>query len=247
MSKATPSQQDYLEAILELDGGEGVRAKEIAAHLKVKMPSVTEALKDMGQLGWVNYAPYKRVTLTETGSRVAEDVFRKHESLRDFFANFLGVDRQIADEDACKIEHVASDELIHRILKFQEFLSYCNHSSVHWVQAFQQFLESPQKMDLCENCHQECVLRSLQARQSIKKNKTVQLRELGKGDKASIVCINGDILQKRLAGLEIEEYSMIEIEGISEDGTGAEIKAFGHHLHLDASEMECIEVIRNRE
>ena len=88
----TASLEDYLEAIFHVAAEKGAaRAKDISRRMKVNSSSVTGALRALADRGLVNYAPYDIVTLTAKGTRMAEDVIRRHEVLRDFFVKVLAV------------------------------------------------------------------------------------------------------------------------------------------------------------
>ena len=121
MSKLTPSLEMYLETIYLLKQREGcVRVKDIAELMKVKAPSVHEALHHLTDSGHIRHEHYKPVGLTELGEKEAEKLFNKHKLLTKFFSDVLGVSQEIAEKDACIIEHYLSDETIS---KFMEFLN----------------------------------------------------------------------------------------------------------------------------
>ncbi len=121
--KISASSEDYLEAIYLIcrDRG-GARSKEIMEHLEVSGPSVTEALQLLSDKKLVNYVPYGPVTLTNQGEALARDVLCRHETLRDFFIEVLGVDADIADQGACKMEHAVSPNIMERMIKYTRFV-----------------------------------------------------------------------------------------------------------------------------
>jgi DtxR family transcriptional regulator, Mn-dependent transcriptional regulator len=113
------SQEDYLEAILNVaDDGGIARSTDIAVQLGVAKPSVTGALKLLAQRGLVNYKPYGCVTLTQKGFSQAEKVARRHEIIKSFFVDVLGVDVTIAQKAACKAEHLLGPVIISRMRDF---------------------------------------------------------------------------------------------------------------------------------
>lgn len=117
------SLEDYLEAILIICQEQGeARSKDIIEHLDVSGPSVTEALQLLRKKELVNYFPYEAITLTDKGEEIARDVLYRHETLRDFFIEVLGVDEIMADEGACRMEHAASREIIDRMVKYTHYL-----------------------------------------------------------------------------------------------------------------------------
>ena len=100
------NMEDYLEAIFHISSEkQAARAKDIADRLKVNKSSVTGALRSLSEKGYVNYAPYDIITLTDKGKKLAEDVVRRHETLKDFFVKILLLEEDEAEEASCKIEH----------------------------------------------------------------------------------------------------------------------------------------------
>lgn len=140
------SLEDYLEAILVVskDSGEA-RSKGIMEHLDVSGPSVTEALQQLNERGMVNYTPYEPIRLTPKGKEIAEDILYRHETLHDFFVEVLGVESSIADEGACKMEHVASSNIISRMVLYTRYLKekgsheLCGDQGMH---CFQEYLKT---------------------------------------------------------------------------------------------------------
>ena len=116
----TQSLEDYLEAICVLDREDGgAQVRDIAKALGVTMPSVVKAMRELVRLDLARHVPYKPVTLTLKGRRVARLVLRRHELLREFLEK-LGVSRPVADKDACLMEHILSAETLDRIRIYTE-------------------------------------------------------------------------------------------------------------------------------
>ncbi len=110
--------QEYLEAILVLEKKNGrARVKDLAERLGVKPSSVVEYLKRLDEKGYVRYRPGTRIRLTEKGRRVAEELYKRHLAIKEFLM-LIGVSEDIADEDACYIEHGIHEETLERILGF---------------------------------------------------------------------------------------------------------------------------------
>jgi DtxR family Mn-dependent transcriptional regulator len=138
----TASMEDYLEAIANLgEGSEAVRVKQISEMLGVKMPSVTSALKKLSERELVDHERYGRIKLTPEGDKVARDVIRRHKALTRFFAQALGIDRETAEEDACKIEHVISALSMERLAKFTEFIGACPLGGTNFPSRYEYYLE----------------------------------------------------------------------------------------------------------
>lgn len=113
----TPSIEDYLKTIYRL-GLEGTAAQTsaIAKALGVAPPSVSGMLKRMAESGLVEHVPYHGVTLTRVGARAAVHVIRRHRVLETYLAMKLGYDWDSVHEEAERLEHAASDELIERMV-----------------------------------------------------------------------------------------------------------------------------------
>jgi DtxR family Mn-dependent transcriptional regulator len=94
------------------------RSTDIAVSLGVAKPSVTGALKLLAQRGLVNYKPYGCVTFTQKGVSQAGRVAQRHETIKSFFVDVLGVDATIAQKAACKAEHLLGPVIISRMKNF---------------------------------------------------------------------------------------------------------------------------------
>ena len=93
------SLEDYLEAIAELIAVDGhAHTKEIADKLNVKMPSVTGALRQLEQLGYIVYNAHYPVQLTAAGAEIAAKVLHRHNVLKSFFADIMGLSAARASE-----------------------------------------------------------------------------------------------------------------------------------------------------
>ena len=148
----TASMEDYLEAIANLGGGRKVvRVKQISEMLGVKMPSVTSALKKLSEQELVEHERYGHIKLTPEGDKVARDVIRRHEALTRFFAQALGINRETAEEDACKIEHVISPLSMERLAKFVEFIEACPLGSANFSSRYEYYLEHGELPQDCSN------------------------------------------------------------------------------------------------
>lgn len=121
---ATRASERYLETIFRIAGESGeVRVKDIATSLGVSNPSVSEMVDRLVESSLVVHHKYQHIELTAKGRRIAMGLDRKHEVIKRFFVNVLGVDEEVADSDACEIEHVISDESLDRLVSYLESLS----------------------------------------------------------------------------------------------------------------------------
>ena len=115
------SLEDYIEAIFFLMRDQDVaRVKDIAARLKVQMPSVTGALRSLAAKRLVHHDPYGSITLTPTGEAIARDLVRRHELLTSFLTDLLGLDHRTAERNACEMEHAIEPVVLDRLAEFVE-------------------------------------------------------------------------------------------------------------------------------
>lgn len=108
--KTNESAENYLETILMLSKSRPVvRAVDIATELGFKKSSVSVAMKNLRENEHITVTTEGYIYLTQSGKEIAEMIYERHELLSSWLEK-LGVDKQIAAEDACRIEHVISQE-----------------------------------------------------------------------------------------------------------------------------------------
>ena len=115
--KIQESAENYLETIYILHKKTGsVRSIDVVNHLGFSKPSVSNAMKQFRENGYVTVDDGGFITLTDLGLEVAEKMYRRHELLTKVLIS-LGVSEDTAKEDACRIEHYLSDESFEAIEK----------------------------------------------------------------------------------------------------------------------------------
>jgi DtxR family Mn-dependent transcriptional regulator len=116
------TQQDYIKAIWNLDQlGEKAKMKSVADMLVVKPPTVVAMFKQLSKFGLISYNKHDGAKLTESGLREAEQLIRKHRLIETFLRTVLKIEEPLLHDEAEKLEHVMSDQLI---MKIDEFLNY---------------------------------------------------------------------------------------------------------------------------
>ena len=104
------SAEDYLEQILMLLEQKGhARSIDIAAGLNVSKPSVSVAMKQLREGGYIVMGKDNYITLTESGMEIAQRIYERHKVLTRVLT-LIGVSPEMAEEDACKVEHDISVE-----------------------------------------------------------------------------------------------------------------------------------------
>ena len=114
------SGEMYLETILVLSKTKNtVRSIDVVEYMGFSKPSVSRAVAILKKDGYITVEENGHITLTESGKTVAEKIYSRHNILTDFLIA-LGVDRETAVEDACKMEHDISDTSFNSIKNFVE-------------------------------------------------------------------------------------------------------------------------------
>ncbi|MBP5342337.1 metal-dependent transcriptional regulator [bacterium] len=112
------SAEDYLENILILKNKNGkVKSIDIANYMNFSKPSVSRAVKNLKNDGYIEVDPSGYINLTEKGFDIAEKIYERHITLSTWFKS-IGVSEDIALQDACKIEHYLSHETYDAIKKY---------------------------------------------------------------------------------------------------------------------------------
>ena len=111
------SAEDYLERILILQEEKGeVRSIDIAHDMGYSKPSISIAMKKLKEAGLIDIDEHGFITLTKEGHIIADRVYERHTVLKKVLIN-IGVDPKQAEKDACKVEHVISEETFEAIKK----------------------------------------------------------------------------------------------------------------------------------
>jgi DtxR family Mn-dependent transcriptional regulator len=115
-SPLTPSVEDYLKAIYHLSSQGGFAStSDIAAQLELTPPSVSGMIKRLSETGLIEHVPYRGVQLTGQGRRAALRMIRRHRVLELYLTQQLAYDWGTVHEEAERLEHAVSDELIERM------------------------------------------------------------------------------------------------------------------------------------
>lgn len=113
--------EDYLVAIARLVEEHRVaRVSDIAQVMGVQKPTVTGVLRHLSEHELVNYEPYQFVTLTRQGAGIAGRITHRHDVLKRFLTDVLGVPEATAERDACGMEHSISETSLNRLTEFVE-------------------------------------------------------------------------------------------------------------------------------
>lgn len=151
----TGRSEDYLEAIYTVSKKKGyAKVRDISNILGVGPPSVTEMFKKLADDDYINYEKYSGVTLTEKGREVAEATRLKHDTLKELLM-ILGISEDIAEEDACKIEHTVHPDTMENLTKFVEFVKGAEEES-HWLAHFRLYLKTGERIQCRPSKGHDC-------------------------------------------------------------------------------------------
>ena len=115
-------EEEYLEALYILWKRDGaIRVKGLAEILSVKPPSIVEYLDRLARKGLVKYVRHEVITLTDKGIELAEGIYRRHTALKDFLTMFLRLPEDVAEEDACSIEHELHEVTVRRVMRVVDY------------------------------------------------------------------------------------------------------------------------------
>ncbi|MHC1625090.1 MAG: metal-dependent transcriptional regulator [Methermicoccaceae archaeon] len=147
--------EDYLEAIYLIECKKGyAKAKDISKILGVSPSSVTEMFQKLSDNKYINYEKYGGATLTANGKDIAKMTWEKHKILRDFFI-MLGVEEDVANRDACRMEHVVNPETVDRLRKLVEFVRQFKEKPL-WLDHFKYYYDTGKFVDCTPSTMDQC-------------------------------------------------------------------------------------------
>ncbi len=115
-TELTSSVEDYLKAIYQLSGSDkSASTTDIAHELGLAAPSVSGMMKRLAEQGLIKHLPYKGATLTRAGRTAALRMVRRHRLIEAYLVQFLGYTWDTVHEEAERLEHAVSDELVERM------------------------------------------------------------------------------------------------------------------------------------
>ncbi len=117
--KVTASLEDYLETFLSLeDEDKNIKMSDVALKIGVSKASVHKAIQVLKDKGLVEQEKYGKLLLTDDGRKIAINVRNRHNVIKTFLTKVLKVDIEVADSEACKMEHSISQETLDKLEEF---------------------------------------------------------------------------------------------------------------------------------
>jgi len=233
--------EDYLEAIYDLERLHKVaRVKDIARRLKVKMPSVTGALKALTDRKLVQHEAYGYATLTAEGVRLAEEVYNRHRALVRFLNTVLQIPLKEAEAEACGLEHTVGPRTAERLMFLMEFIEHCPRAGESWLKHL------PERW-AAEECRQDCAecLESIEVPQAapFSTQRLTTLDQVPPGSRVKVVRLSGHgAIRRRIMDMGIRSGVELEVERVAPLGDPVEIKVMDYHLSLRLQEAANIHV-----
>ena len=119
MSNLTNSLEDYLETIYVLSqNSKNVRITDIANKMGLSKASVNRAVNSLKSEMMLIQEKYGKISLTKQGEMLGSNIYTRHNILKKFFHEVLGVSLNNAESDACKSEHILSEETIQKVILY---------------------------------------------------------------------------------------------------------------------------------
>lgn len=117
--KLQESGENYLETILLLRNQNGyVRSIDVANELEYSKPSISRAMGILKEAGLITIEQSGNILLTEAGTAKASAIYERHRVITQYLITTLGIDTDTAGKDACRIEHVISEESFQKMKEF---------------------------------------------------------------------------------------------------------------------------------
>lgn len=158
-NEITHSAAHYLLAVGELAGAdEAPRAADIGRHLGVTRAAASLQLRTLRERGFVVMSTGARLRLSRSGARLVARVASKREVVRTFLGEVLGVQGRTAEVDACKIEHLLSEESAAALVRLVLFLRSGDKRARAFNAAFRHATSNCRPETPCELCRQTCLL-----------------------------------------------------------------------------------------
>jgi DtxR family transcriptional regulator, Mn-dependent transcriptional regulator len=124
------TDQEYIEIIYALEKEFRVaRVKDIAVQRGVTSACVSSELNQLSKKSLISHEHYAHVTLTQKGKRLAAVLDKRHRIIKHFLVHFLGISDDVAENDACNLEHIVSGRTLESLSEFIDFVEKC---PCHW-------------------------------------------------------------------------------------------------------------------
>jgi DtxR family Mn-dependent transcriptional regulator len=245
------SMEDYLQAVYVLSRSRPeVRVKEIAYAMGVSLPSVTSALKTLGSAGLVRHERYRTVELTAEGRERAEAIIQCHGSLIRFLTEILLIEGEVAEREACALEHAISRETLHRLVSLMRAMQECPRGSAAWLGSLHERWRGELCGETCDPCvvavdsSMEAYLKRAMEEEGLAAAGAVTLvplSECAPGTAGVVRVVEGrGPSRRRLADMGVGRDAEVEVERVAPLGDPLDVLVRGYHLCLRRQEASRI-------
>ena len=222
--KLSANIEEYLEAIYKISQSEeSVKTSRISKDLGITPASVTEMLKRLDKMDYVEYSQYKGAKLTGKGLKIAKNITRKHRLLERFLHDILKLKDHFLHDQACEMEHTLSDDTERALCQVLEHPDKCPGDSV--------IPACDLKFTTCEECMQR---REEEVNEVGKRHENlIPIMELGKQQKGKVSFIRGDYkVIRRLLDMGITIGASISVIKIAPLSGPVEVAIRGSKLAI---------------
>ena len=219
--------EEYLEAIYKLskDGRNRVSTSAIARNMNITPSTVSKMLKKLDEKGYVDYSPYRGVSLTVKGIRDAKKITRKHRLLERFLHDILKLGKDKVHDQACKMEHHLSDDAERALCQFLRYPDKCPDDS-------QTIPACDLEFSNCEECMERVDIDEVGKR----KTTSFSLIDLREGEVGRVIFIRGGRkVIRRLLDMGITPNTVIKVIRIAPFGGPVEISVRESNIALGRS------------
>lgn len=153
MEKLTESLEKYLVNIYSIvKQNSAARVKDVSSKMNVGIASTSEAVKTLAKKGMINYKPYGIITITDVGTKVAEDKIKRHDIICDFLKNVLLMSDSTIESAADNMEYSMTEEVLDRFLFFMSFMNKCTCKEPKWVSGCHHYMYNGDMQGNCADC-----------------------------------------------------------------------------------------------
>lgn len=215
--------EEYLEVLYKYGNKKDhVSTTKISKMLGIGPGSVTQMLKKLEDLGYINYMPYQGANLSDKGFKMAQKITRKHRILEKFLTDVLKVKPENVHIQACDMEHSLSDEAERAMCHILEHPDICPDYK----------LIPPCDFDFtsCQDCvNNETDIEEI----GVRKTNLISIPELYSNEKAKVSFIRGDSnILKQLMVMDIAIGTPIEVDELNQDGNSLNVHAHASKVEL---------------
>lgn len=238
------SQQDYLKIVLDLINEKKVaRIKEIAHRKGVSMPSVTEAMQKLSQEDYVQYSAREFIELTPKGEKAAHRLTSKYAFLKHFLVDVLGIQDEIADKDACKLEHYLDKSTLDRFILLYQFLNECKKNDKRTINLFRECIDAAEGDYYRDPACKSCFVSGNFPHRDSKKTVHTLLSKLNRGQKGRVIMLGPDAeIRHSIIDKGLLPSSEFHVEEIGDAGKPFVVQTDGCLIELDEAAAKMIEV-----